>query len=256
MSGKRKKKICLDKFLFFSSMSCYCTRDECYLLQPCPKHETCVDLKQQEDTQCPICWCYFSDLITFQPCKHAFCEDCIRHHINEQVTSGNGEVMCPSLSCSVKIPDDDIEHFSNSGCYEYYRYLKSKLAIRESAMCPCCFANCCKWPRNVAIVCQACSVTFCYLCQNQNCAGTCENDCIEIECDDGSTDLTAKRCPRCETWLSLEEGCYSVICNFCKLKFCWQCRHTQAEIDLMKTHHCVGFHRYLTCEFGSGDERE
>ncbi len=226
----------------------YCTRIDCYSCQPCEKHGE----PAEEKTTCSICWCS-EYLFELNGCKHDFCGECLGSHIRDRVGNHqSGKVMCPSPNCNVEIVDAYIELLCPK-YYEDYRYWKSKQAIIDSSICPTCSSVCIKRPRDLEMRCEECDVPFCYLCQSQDCLGNCEDAQIVISESDGETEekKMAKRCPRCETWLCLETGCDSVVCTFCKVRFCWECRSTQAEISQAYYHPCINFRGYIfrnSCE--------
>jgi hypothetical protein len=51
--------------------------------------------------------------------------------------------------------------------------------------------------------------------------------------------------PICKIIIYREDGCDSVRCKNCKVKFCWNCSKTNSEIEIMDKHDCDDFDGYI-----------
>ena len=82
------------------------------------------------------------------------------------------------------------------------------------------------------IECQKCGVTSCYSCSSSpfHLTMTCKESIIQALANEASPEMIAtlkwqvensKRCPRCSTVISRDEGCNQVNCLFCGFTFCW-----------------------------------
>jgi hypothetical protein len=63
---------------------------------------------------------------------------------------------------------------------------------------------------------------------------------------------TIQRCPLCKIMIERTEGCNSMKCTNCKLKFCWSCLKSSSEIKRMTYHECNNYGTFLNTD--SDDE--
>jgi hypothetical protein len=61
--------------------------------------EKTVDEKDEEITECPICFDDIDDNSKLD-CKHSYCRDCLQEHVRVGVQSGKNFISCPSKECS------------------------------------------------------------------------------------------------------------------------------------------------------------
>lgn len=246
----------------------YCFELSCFNLLPCNQHETQVDRKgpigcegpegpigyqdqkmqlekKKEEKTCLICLGKIDSLQTLE-CNDIFCKDCILQYVKAKINE-NEYIRCPS--CAKPLDNNIIEDILKDNSQEYYDY-KNSLSY-ATYICNNCDLRCFKTTPNelFQVYCKKCNIDFCAMCKGPNCTTQCEN---QIDLDHEKAELEnifeddVKKCPRCLINLWKEEGCNSVKCPYCKVKFCWTCEKTEHQIKLLEENHdCHEFDGYL-----------
>lgn len=98
-------------------------------------------------------------------------------------------------------------------------------------MCPTCLKMCKK--NGITFYCTKCYDEYCIYCCEPVC-GLCE--CQGIYNEDDMDAVVEEfpdvlKCPVCRILISKEDGCCSMKCIYCKVKFCWGCGATNDHIE-------------------------
>ncbi|XWV26813.1 hypothetical protein QJ857_gp0238 [Tupanvirus soda lake] len=210
------------------------------------------------DNICPICYDNLNNNdYTSLSCNHTFCDDCLKKYIDDKIDNLES-VLCPIDMCERRINDYVIEILVSS--YQYDKYKKNAETFGSDtlhSMCPEC-KKICKKEDNNKFYCDNCDCDYCYVCQETHPWGYDDcpnqkdiNDTLdEIMSALGHDDV--KPCPICRAIIYREEGCCSMRCKYCKVKFCWECLRTCSTINRMEEHSCEEYNGYRNTE--SDDE--
>lgn len=197
---------------------------------------------------CPICL----DLIeenssTSGNCDHMFCDCCLSKYIKNKIWDDRElNIKCPIDMCDEKITETIINELSDVDTMERYWNLE-KLVGGIHVMCPTCNRINGKEDNNLHCYCSNCCLSYCHICQSEHSyyESECPNqDDIENELNDiklASENDDIKICPICKIIISRDEGCNSMKCKNCKIKFCWNCLRTKLDIDINGEHDCDNF---------------
>jgi E3 ubiquitin-protein ligase RNF144 len=215
---------------------------------------------------CPICLSQIDNPITLE-CNHLFCQKCIEKYVQTKIAENETQILCPYENCNIKINESKMESLLGdySEDLSKYRELCSQKYEHKVSICNNCKRSCKRYQEDDLLVyCNNCDKYFCCVCKEEDCRGLpCSNtEKLKEEFDMVRCSFiwdNVKKCPRCLCVLVKEEGCAAVKCSYCKVKFCWQCRQTQKQLqdlDLLieKDHNCTDFAAYLSGE--SEDEEE
>ena len=213
---------------------------------------------------CSICD-HYRDLITLD-CDHEFCDHCLIEYISVKIDDKESEILCPHQYCSDKINHDKLLSILSNDDELLSKY-KNTLNDNQSleglnvVMCPNCQKICKKKEHSYETDCSDCYQSFCRICgeidyYSNHCDMYCpnesdiENDLSEIR--SALDDCDIKLCPLCKIIIERTEGCNSMKCKYCKLKFCWSCLKTCHEIKKLENHECESYGTYG--DTGSNDE--
>lgn len=215
---------------------------------------------------CPICYEPNLESVSLEilECEHAFCTDCIRDYIIQQIHNNETEICCPYDSCHVTLTIDKIKDIIPYNDELLEKYSNSReiytTNVRQISICPTCKFLCKKSKHSNKVYCKKCHQDFCFVCLEQHDyfpgSDWCENQSgLDSTLDSvsqalGSTDV--KLCPVCKITIQKEEGCSAIKCKNCKIKFCWDCLRTNHMIKNLLSHNCKSFAAYR--ETNSGDE--
>ncbi|XWV25481.1 hypothetical protein QJ856_gp0278 [Tupanvirus deep ocean] len=212
------------------------------------------------DDICPICYDNLSNYDTTRlDCQHEFCDECLKKYINEKINERESSILCPIDMCDQPISNYYIVNLVSSYQYKTYKQNTQSFSSGTShSMCPECRQICKKDEDNNRIHCSNCDRDYCYICQESHCWGydDCPNErdinntLDEIMSALGHDDV--KPCPICRAIIYREEGCNSMRCKYCKVKFCWNCLETCSTINRMEEHACEEYNGYRETE--SDDE--
>ncbi len=191
---------------------------------------------------CCICENDDNELIELS-CDHEFCKVCLVDYITFKMDDGDNSYKCPS--CHVKITRLEITDLENSELLKRYDEI-FRFDISNFAVCAYCKTKCKKDPNSHHIDCPDCKWDFCYICgtddhrKYRHCPNErkIERDANELTKELENLGLDTKPCPLCKAVIEREEGCNSMKCTYCKLKFCWSCLKSCSEINRMDDHQC------------------
>ena len=204
---------------------------------------------------CPIC-CENLDNYSYieLDCEHKFCNFCIFRYIENKIDDREMNFYCPIENC-----DSEISHYTVKEIIDDdYKLINKYDSIRKTgeidekihSMCNQCKTVNKKDEDTNEIICNGCRRSYCYIC-NENHDYTYEyTDCPNEEDINNniakimSTMNDVKLCPICKIIIYREEGCSSMRCKYCKIKFCWTCLRTKASIDKMSSHSCDDYDGY------------
>ena len=207
------------------------------------------------DIVCPICCSEVSNEYYHQlDCDHIYCNDCLCRYIKDKIDDRETNIYCPNYSCSEKIELETIELIVNDDDVvdQYKKYKNySGSDSKQYSMCGECQNICKKNEYDLKVYCNYCSRDYCFICHEDHddydfCPN--ESNLLETisEISSALDNDDVKLCPICKIIIVREEGCSSMRCKYCKVKFCWYCLQTNSDIDKMDTHDCSdynGFHR-------------
>jgi hypothetical protein len=220
------------------------------------------------DQICPICM-YNIDLFFTLDCRHTYCLDCIREYVIKKIEDREFEIICPIYGCDIEITSYEINDVISDkidlrDIYNRYKFSSEKIeAGHKYSMCPKCNIIRKKYNLNNQIYCSYCEYYFCSVCGSEHddddytyCPNQIEVDeqISELMSALDTEDVDAKPCPVCKIFIERTEGCNSIRCKYCKIKFCWNCLQTNQTINKMDSdeHNCNDFDGYIRTE--SDDE--
>jgi hypothetical protein len=207
---------------------------------------------------CPICF----DEINYScrlDCNHRYCKICIFKYIEIKINDREPKIYCPDELCNKIIPYYKINDIikKNNELLNKYKNI-CDLGKKLCLMCSIC-NNICKKKKNTnKVFCSNCKKYYCYICNEHHKKLADYDDCPnELNINNTISEITLalkganiKLCPICRIVIYREDGCDSIRCKYCRVKFCWNCLKTQSIIDKMKSHNCRDFDGYLE---GSSD---
>ena len=214
----------------------------------------------KEEIICPICLSEINGL-TRLDCDHDFCTDCITEYIQGKINDGDSNIYCPYESCNETIDQEFITNIiddSNDSDHwrEKYQQAQNISDLSDDiiySMCPNCKTICKKDDDNNKLYCCCCCCDFCYICHENhdsyweydNCPNQSEIDEKINEIMDALGESDVKPCPICRAIIFREEGCSSIRCKYCKVKFCWSCLKTNQAINNSSSHNCENFDGFI-----------
>lgn len=188
---------------------------------------------------CPICVSEYDDNAVSLDCEHQFCKSCLSRYIEDKIEDGEKEIRCPYEDCDDLITEGEIGEIIGEEYLLKYVKIHNYLEDKAYSQCAVCGHVNDKSAYDNKIVCNNCNVEYCFVCHEEHdyyrdydyCPneGKIEETLKEISDALGSDDV--KPCPVCKIIMYKEEGCASVKCKNCKVKFCWHCSRTRSQID-------------------------
>ena len=188
------------------------------------------------------------------PCGHFMSPDAVMHCAQSAIGNKENSVHCPI--CKDEWPIDVLRRYGGTSEEEQQEleeglsqnYCDTKLGIVQ---CPRCSSYCMRAdPRKVSVECIACSKQhgkshrFCFLCLQSWKNGQDEYTCGNLGCDDTvwrerilqncpetemayskSNSPSIRQCPnpKCQFLIEHAKGCKHMICESCKIEFCFVC---------------------------------
>jgi hypothetical protein len=203
---------------------------------------------------CPICYVEFCDCeYTELDCGHKYCDECLRQYIKDKLDDKETNIYCPIEFCDEHINLSTIEKVDDDDLVERYQRYNNfqNLDLKQHSMCPKCEKICQKDETSNKVYCYDCSDDYCFVCRESHCYyDYCSN---ESDINDTISEIMSaldnddvKLCPICKIVIEKTEGCSSMRCKYCKVKFCWHCLQTNSAIEKIGRHACEdyrGFHQ-------------
>ena len=210
---------------------------------------------------CTICY-HYRDLIILD-CNHEFCDHCLIEYINVKIDDKETKLLCPQEYCGDLINHDKLlSILSNDDelLSKYKNLLNEGVSPSLNVvMCPNCQRICKKKDDSYETDCGNCYESFCRVCGERHyysdsmyCPNESEIESNLSEIRSALDDCDIKLCPLCKIVIERIEGCNSMKCKYCKLKFCWGCLKSCHEIKKLENHECNSYGTYG--DTGSGDE--
>jgi hypothetical protein len=168
------------------------------------------------------------------------------------------ELKCPN--CDDEISMDKVELILEKDSDLLVMYLSlNHFDGLNVVMCPNCGKICPKDEYSNRITCTNGCDDFCEVCGLSHNPGIdwryCPNERdIENEFESigfALNDTNIQRCPLCKIMIEHTEGCNSMKCTNCKLKFCWSCLKSSSEIKRMQFHECDNYGTFLKTDSDS-----
>lgn len=215
---------------------------------------------------CPICFDY-EELFRLS-CSHGFCQQCIFKYVQTKLDDGESNIDCPYDSCCNMLNYNDIYKIlsNDSDMFERYETILQDIKLKSSgkaAICNNCSSVCKRESQSNKVYCPSCDEHFCFVCKESHYDyDSCENmssinDTLD-EIKSALGDDNIKLCPICKIIIQKDEGCASIRCKYCKIKFCWKCLRTCHNIKKFESHNCENYDGYQQTysddEYKSGDE--
>jgi IBR (half RING finger) domain-containing protein/RING finger family protein len=217
---------------------------------------------------CPICLEYV-DLTTLD-CNHNFCPECLVKYIQTELNDDESEILCPCDSCTQTLDYDTISKILSKNNYDIlktYDNLLDELKEKQGkkvSICVNCNVVCKKNKESNKVYCRGCDSEFCYICKEYHydynyCENSTKiNNTLE-EIKSALDNQNIKLCPVCKIIMYKEEGCSSVKCKYCRIKFCWKCLQMAHNINKFENHNCDEYydeyhHTTSDDEYQSGGE--
>ncbi|CAI4224535.1 unnamed protein product [Auanema sp. JU1783] len=171
-------------------------------------------------------------------CKHEFCINCWRSHIESRLSEGvASKIECMDSQCNLLCPSEFVVKILDKpqlrAKYERFifrDYITShpELKFCSGKDCQAVIRSREKQPKRV--ICKKCKTTSCVLCGVDYHAPTsCETIRLWlVKCADDSETANyisahTKDCPHCHTCIEKNGGCNHMQCAKCKHHFCWMC---------------------------------
>lgn len=213
---------------------------------------------ESESDECTICYNDMEpyDCVKFD-CGHAFCGQCIFKHVETNIEDQNDLIECPHKCCSDIIPKSMIIKiiFENDDLLKKFERI-DLLQNQNHAMCIECNAVTEKDDSTNKMHCSNCGTDYCFICKDSHydyddCPSERQiyEDLREVREVIGSHD-SIKPCPICKIIIYKEDGCNSMKCEYCKLKFCWNCLRTNRQIENMSDEHMCDNYGTFTSDDG------
>lgn len=219
----------------------------------------------QMSEECTICY-NSSDIVTLE-CDHEFCINCLREYINVKIDDIGIDILCPNEECNLNISREKIIDIicNNEKLLEKYNECEEKQKKIRAIVCLECNKICKKEKENNYIYCYNCDNEFCHVCKERHDDDEYDDCANKHKIDDEFSDLCSvlsdlelKKCPVCKIVIEKIEGCNSVRCKYCRIKFCWNCLALCSDIKKMRNHECDNYDGYIETlsddEYISGDD--
>lgn len=184
--------------------------------------------------RCELCGDYCNS-VELQ-CWHSVCIYCLNEYMESAIKAQVVSIPCPISQDCCFLTTDIISSVVDDEMYEKYK----KIGLNAIYMCPIDGYICdSEYDRN--FWCRYCRNLYCKNCREENC------NCHQAICEDKEimeifNDI--KKCPVCGILITREEGCNSMKCIYCKVKFCWECSLTAEQIS-EEGHECNNYGQFL-----------
>ncbi|PHH49372.1 E3 ubiquitin-protein ligase arih1 [Ceratocystis fimbriata CBS 114723] len=163
-----------------------------------------------------------------------FCKDCLGQHIQieirDKATEALGNIKCPSQGCKRTLRLAEIELYAPPDVKARYYDLMNTAHYSDDPDFMWCVNGDCQYgqihpPNATKVQCSRCSQVMCFhhrgpWHQGQTCA---QNDARTDTATDEWLQDNTKPCPKCQTPIEKNGGCYHMTCSSCRFEFCWDC---------------------------------
>ncbi|KAI3917588.1 hypothetical protein MKW98_021350 [Papaver atlanticum] len=185
-------------------------------------------------------------------CGHLFCGSCWKEYINTSVNDGPGclRLRCPDPPCNAAVSQDMVYKLvCDEGKKKYSGYLlRSYIEDNKSSKWKWCPGQGCgsaiqfehdgdfKFDsENCDVHCE-CTHCFCWNCTEEahhpvECSTVEKWNIKNTNEGENMTWILAhsKPCPNCKRPIEKNQGCNSMTCSMCRLRFCWICLNSTAD---------------------------
>jgi E3 ubiquitin-protein ligase RNF144 len=202
------------------------------------------------DDICPICY-YELNNSSYEEldCEHKFCNDCLCRYIKNKIDDRETKIYCPIDSCDKKITLSTIESLvDDEDIVDKYKKYRSydDMDLNKHSMCPMCQNICQKEENSDQVYCETCSEDYCFVCHENHydyddCPNESKINSTISEIISALNNENIKLCPICKIIIEKNNGCSSMRCKYCKVKFCWHCLQTNSIIMNMENHDCLNY---------------
>ncbi|KAF2367942.1 IBR domain [Trinorchestia longiramus] len=199
--------------------------------------------------------------VEFWPCGHVYCKDCMKSYFEVQIKEGNVKaLLCPTEKCSSEANPKQVEELVSRELYERWDTLLLSSTLSELGDTQPCPRQHCQYPVTLNEGqghCPNCFFVFCALCRfgthgrepcrlnNKDTKQVLEKYTkgdaatrAHMESRFGKKYLmklhqemlsmdymssNAKKCPKCRANVEKMDGCNKMVCQWCRVNFCWLC---------------------------------
>lgn len=162
---------------------------------------------------CPICLRDFGNRKTITlECQHKYCLTCMKEYAKIQSKSFGGKFQCPDTNCN--------NIFSPNGLIG--KRLIKEYDERNSRMSayPCPWKKC-KGTLDKTAQCNKCQKQACNICLEKPHFGICNPEIVN-SINSVYKNKKIKFCPNCNTAITKNGGCPSMVCMKCGTNFNWK----------------------------------
>ncbi|KAG8199404.1 hypothetical protein JTE90_000272 [Oedothorax gibbosus] len=204
-----------------------------------------------------------SDFLRFKPCKHYFCNDCVKEYFEALIKDGSvTNLKCLQGECGSELDGSSVKNLVKPDLYERYDRLLLSTTLesmsditycpRQDCQCACIIDTCGRMG-----TCPACAFVFCPFCKmTYHGVAPCnfkseqrKRIFDEYTHGDSSTKTSMEKrygkraikalvedtlseswkasnsqnCPHCRATIEKNEGCNKMTCFKCGSFFCWLC---------------------------------
>lgn len=186
---------------------------------------------QPSSVYCKICMesVSVSESFTTGICSHAFCSECIRHHIAAKVEENCGAVSCPEQGCPTVLDPQLCQFIVPFEVFVRWGKILCEGSIGEPLKFYCSYKDCSALLLDEGKVvireaeCPHCHRLFCAQCRTPwhsgiDCAefqklGKHEREKEDIMLRSLAKDRKWGRCPRCGYYVERVSGCSYIVCR-------------------------------------------
>ncbi|ESO97974.1 hypothetical protein LOTGIDRAFT_153084 [Lottia gigantea] len=194
--------------------------------------------EREEFPECCACLCpveSMDHMYRLDACGHVYCLECIKQQINVAVYRKELPVLCADCQdplvwsdfdfCFKRLQINPLD-LVNTAVFVYMTKNKDGYQHCPTPDCPVVYRI---TEKGDIFICNECEMRICTSCHVEYHDGlTCamlKSSLAESELEKYLTKNASnvKKCPKCSTPIEKIEGCNHMICNACKIHFCWLC---------------------------------